>query len=446
MKGVLFITVFKLVDSPMGSGKTTAAINYINSTEEYYSEDSTKRVIVCVPYIEQIERFRKKTKLKTPKDGIKLSHLKEYIKKGENVVITHALFNKFDSEIVDLLGSGEYKYDLFHDELPQFFQGVIGGDRLSNFDNPVLDNIGQADLYFLVKNGILVKDEDKYTWNTQSIYNDDKKTVYTSLKSLASVADLYYYGANKFDKTCPACLIALTKPKIFNVFNDVWIFSYLLKGSIVDNYFELNNLSDVEYFHIKNYKFKEEYKFEYPKGLKRLNLHQGKYNFDLGLSKNWYYKNGNDERLDCIGKCCFNYVRSALNKTSYKSTDYIWTTFSGYEIGIAKGSKNFSKRRFVPCNTKATNEYKDATVAIYLCNRYQNVMLQGLFATKGINFDDNLFALSELLQFVFRTNIRDVESTKPVYVLVPNRRMRKLFAGWLKAGKDEQYLAEKDAA
>lgn len=445
-KEVIFITRFRLVDSPMGSGKTTATINHINYTEKYYSNDSIERVMVCVPYIEQVDRFLKNTKLKTPKTGIKLDHLKMLIEKGENIVITHALFNTFDSEVIDLLTNSKYKYDLFHDEQPQFFQGIIGGDRGGDFGNCVLDNIGQADLLYLVKNGILLKKEDKFVWNTQSFYNCEKKMIYEPLKELCSVADLYYYGVNKFDKSFPACLITFTKPKVFASFNSVWILSYQLKGSIVDSYFALNNISDVEYYHVEDNKFKEGYKFEYPKGLNRIILHQGKYNFNFGLSKNWYFQNGNKENLDYIGKCSYNYLRYIFGKKSFKSKDYIWTTFSGYELYISKANKSFSKSRFVPCNTKATNEYKDSSVAIYLCNRYPNVMLQGLLNSKGLNFDDKLFALSELLQFVFRTDIRNVDSNKPINVFVPNRRMRELFAAWLKEGKDEQYLTEKVAA
>lgn len=431
----------------MGSGKTTTAINYINSTEKYYSNDSNERVMVCVPYREQIDRFHKETKLKTPKDGIKIEHIKTLIKKGENILTTHALFNMFDFEIVDLLTNGKYKYDLFHDEQPQFFQGVIGGDRTGSFNNPVLDNIGQADLANLVANGVLIKEQDKFIWNIQSPYNNEKKIVYAPLKNLSTVTDLYYYGANKFNESAPACLIALTKPEVFTAFNNVWILSYLLKDSIVDNYFTLNNISNVKYYHIEDNQFKEGYKFEYPQGLKRINLHQGKYNFDFGLSKNWYFQNKDTEDLNTfIGKCCYNYVRSTYYGESVKNSDYIWTTFSGYESDIVKGTKNFSKRRFVPCNTKATNEYIDSTIAIYLCNRYPNVMLDGLFSAKGINLDKELFALSELLQFIFRTNIREVRSTKPVYVLVPNKRMRNLLADWLKNGIDTQYLAEKNVA
>lgn len=270
--------------------------------------------------------------------------------------------------------------------------------------------------------------------------------IYEPLKELCSVSDLYYYGINKFDKSCPACLITFTKPEVFTSFNNVWILSYQLKGSIVENYFTLNNISNFEYYHIEENQFKEGYKFEYPKGLNRITLHQGKYNFNFGLSKNWYFQNGNKENLDYIGKCCYNYLRFIFGKKSFKKEDYIWTTFSGYELYISKANKSFSKSRFVPCNTKATNKYKDSSVAVYLCNRYPNVMLQGLLNSKGLNFDDKLFALSELLQFVFRTNIRNVDSNKPINVFVPNKRMRELFAAWLKEGKDEQYLTEKVVA
>ena len=43
-----------------------------------------------------------------------------------------------------------------------------------------------------------------------------------------------------------------------------------------------------------------------------------------------------------------------------------------------------------------------------------------------LKFDNDNYALSELLQFIWRSNVRMADSDNPVYVWVPNKRMRKL--------------------
>ena len=43
-----------------------------------------------------------------------------------------------------------------------------------------------------------------------------------------------------------------------------------------------------------------------------------------------------------------------------------------------------------------------------------------------LEFDNDNYALSELLQFIWCSNVRVKDSDKPVYVWVPDRRMRQL--------------------
>jgi hypothetical protein len=63
-----------------------------------------------------------------------------------------------------------------------------------------------------------------------------------------------------------------------------------------------------------------------------------------------------------------------------------------------------------------------------------NPNLSHFFESKDIVFDNNLYALSELIQVIWRSNIRVADSTDKVYVYIPNRRMRELFKDWLAKG------------
>ena len=85
----------------MGKGKTSAAINFINQSDE------DEKFMFITPYIKEFERIQegcpnKKFKQPCYLKGRKLEGIKELINRGENIVSTHALFQKFDLEVIDL--------------------------------------------------------------------------------------------------------------------------------------------------------------------------------------------------------------------------------------------------------------------------------------------------------------------------------------------------------
>ena len=82
----------------------------------------------------------------------------------------------------------------------------------------------------------------------------------------------------------------------------------------------------------------------------------------------------------------------------------------------------------------------DATGGVaYLCNRFFDVtctkfLEQRAEAEKNpeLKFNNDNYALSELVQFVWRSNVRVRESSQPVYVWIPNKRMRTLLQDFQK--------------
>ena len=87
-------------------------------------------------------------------------------------------------------------------------------------------------------------------------------------------------------------------------------------------------------------------------------------------------------------------------------------------------------RCFVPCTTRATNDYADRTVLIYLLNRYMKPEIEKYFLGHGVPIDKEKFALSEMLQWIWRSAIRNGE---PIKVFIPSSRMRNLLLDWLNA-------------
>ena len=50
------------------------------------------------------------------------------------------------------------------------------------------------------------------------------------------------------------------------------------------------------------------------------------------------------------------------------------------------------------------------------------------FRSKDVKVDENTFALSELIQWMFRSQLRD---GKKINIYIPSKRMRTLLENWL---------------
>ena len=108
-----------------------------------------------------------------------------------------------------------------------------------------------------------------------------------------------------------------------------------------------------------------------------------------------------------------------------KSKQNLWTTYKEYQTQC-KGD-GYSKG-FISCTSRATNEYKDRTNCAYLCNMYYNHIIKQFFIDKGVSVDEDTWALSELIQWVFRSAIREGNN---INIYIPSERMRNLLIEWL---------------
>ena len=89
----------KVVDALCGSGKTSAAINLINS--------STGKFLFITPLLSEVQRIKEscpdKHFLEPESRGSKLHDVKRLFQKGRNIVTTHALFELFCEDVVDII-------------------------------------------------------------------------------------------------------------------------------------------------------------------------------------------------------------------------------------------------------------------------------------------------------------------------------------------------------
>lgn len=416
-----------VIDSIMGSGKTTSLINMMN-------ENTEEKFIYITPYRDEIDRVISNCPnryFETPKNFDKMNlktctkyeDLIKIIEQDINVVSTHALFQTFDENIIKVLK--EHKYTLILDEVAQVVEEI---------------NISPDDIRMLINEGVIIINKDK-----RIIWSDDEYDgEFIKYKEPFKNGEVYLYG-NSVIIWCFPC-------EIFNCFDRVIISTYLFKGQLQCYYFQVNNI-DFEYKSaVKSINDKGEYEFnivdyteeyDYKSLSKLINIYEGKLNAvgedkdgrKKPLSSTWY-KEATGEKLKLVQNNTYNYFRHVCDK---KSNEVLWTVFKfraetpeTKKNRMTKIKPNGYNKSFETCNCRATNKYRDRDTVAYLINRYNSPAIINFFKDRGAEVDEDAFALSELLQFIWRSCIRD---GKPINVYIPSKRMRNLLKAWLNGGK-----------
>ena len=140
------------------------------------------------------------------------------------------------------------------------------------------------------------------------------------------------------------------------------------------------------------------------------------------MSMSWFLRGENELQIKQLKNNVYNFFRHITNTPSNKN---MWTCYKDYK-GKLKG-KGYSKG-WIPCNSRATNEFSDRTALAYCINKYINPYYKTFFSTKGIEFDEDKYALSELLQWIWRSQIRNGQ---PIDLYIPSKRMRGLLIAFL---------------
>lgn len=404
-------SVIKIVDDIMGSGKSTWAINHINQNPE-------KKFLCIVPLLSECERFKEKTDIDIidpEKWGSKWKNFRWLVENDKNIVTTHSLIKMMDLDMLELLKSKNYV--LMIDECLD----VLDTYKISKDDLKIIFN---EKLVSLDEDGFLVWNEERKPY----------KGVYGDIKRLCSFKSLMGFKKENSDEL--ARIIMWNFPvDFFKCFDESYIFTYLWEGSIQKSYFDIHGIKYEKYMldydrqlipHCK------EIEYEKRKNIVDLiNIYDGKFNkigMKIGksnpLSKSWYEDKRKKNRsiFSQLKNNTENYFRTV---TKTKSIDNMYTVFKPY-CKYVKG-EGYTKG-FVSCNARGTNEFKNKKSLAYLINFFMSPDIKQFVEHYHIEFDDNLFSLSALLQWIWRSQIRDGKS---IDLYIPSERMRELLKIWI---------------
>ena len=417
--------VIEILDCCCGSGKTTKLIDDIsklnNDTKVIYvtpllsecyrvsgaypKETEDGDVDYSQPEIQEFGGYIYDTSHKlyskffqhptaSNKDGSKLTGLTSLLEQGHNITTTHALFRSLTKEHLDLIKSQNYL--LVIDEVLSVYTEYL---ELKNELPKLLEN----KIMFLDTDGVTLR------WN---------RTLCCDLERYETEINLCDSGSlllldNKV-------LLWEMSPEILSCFKQIKMATYLFDGSYMCGFLKYHGFTyTTETFGKKGKDFKSLIQIVNDDKLNKI----GDRITALSSSSQVNNRTYNDQLKK-------NLVNLFNHKHKVPKEERLWCCYKGAFNSI----KGFGyTKNFLAVGTKATNNYAHTSVVAFTVNLFANPIIARHLQTKGITIDENKLALSEMIQWLYRSRIRKNES---IVAYIPSRRMRELLIDWLNGKYD----------
>lgn len=403
--------VVEILDSMMGSGKTSSIITWIekNPNEKY---------IYVSPLLSEVEdggrlhQNVKKVSFESPKntDSTKAEDMLRLLKDGANISCTHSLYLGMTQEHFKYIRDNNYIV-IIDEEID-----VIGG----------FTHYSRSDLDWLIDQKVItVSPKDgMVTWvgDRSKIDNNHKYKLFISYSDAKAL-----YASKRSE----GMMVTQLPVKLFESAKRVVILTYMFKGNVLDAFlqlkgFEVKPFTEVEVEKVSKALSRSLITLVEPnKGMK-----------SLGLSSSWYKsEKANSKTLAVVS----NYIRYVAKQSGLDAKYVAWCV-PKYRAEKPKGSKTIlvkpngfiedssKKSCFLSATTRATNDYRHKQLMIHCYDRYPQVTVSAYLEDYGFPVDKQVFALSELLQWAWRGCIRD---KKPMTLAIGSFRMYNLFLDWL---------------
>lgn len=417
----------EILDSIMGSNKTNRVLDWIDS-------NPNERYLYISPLLSEVDNTsRLATNLKhvsfefptTDDSDTKSDDLLAKLEIGANISCTHSLYLGMSEKHLDLIE--KYGYIVIIDEEV----GVIDAFKKYSTD----------DLAYLSANGdIEISDEDgMISWVGAEL---GKKAKYKQFYNLCKAKAVY---ATKRSDTM---LVTQMPVELFTRAKRVIIMTYMFKGNVLDNFLKLKKVDIIPFTDVLP-TIIDKQSIRDLIDLKPLDRKLLK----LGMSV-YAYSKMDKKGFDLIS----NYIRSTGLSVGAKAKDTMYTFPKDVSPVEMKSGKRVAPRGFLTYKTdlvdddgnvildskgkpktqdnfcwlhsgcRATNKYSYKWYLAHCYDRHPNLSVETYLYEYGSPIDKNVFALSEMLQWIWRSRIRNGES---IVLAIPNSRMYNLFLDWL---------------
>lgn len=397
----------------MGTGKTEAAITYMN-------EHRGKKFIYITPYLAESNRIKEgcpELHFVEPSNKLseyhfrKTEHTAALISEGCNITTTHAAFRNYNRDTLAMIR--ELGYTLIIDE---------------SLDILIESQMKTNDIGGLVATGFLESDGTTYR-ATDKLYDSGK---FEDEMKMFRSRDILCVDGQKRQKLYYWAL----PQELLTSFDEVFVLTYLFTGQALCYFMKIYK---IPYTYIgvslKDgvYRFSDntDYVPEYTKHIKDLIhiIESPKLN-RIGdpphaLSMNWYQrrKAGEDGELKAVKNHIANCYKHIWKNSP--ADERMWGTYKS-ACNKVKG-KGYTKS-YVVFNERATNSYINKRYLAYAVNLFMNVAERRVYEKFGVEVDQDMYALSTMLQWIWRSAIRRGEE---IWLYVPSRRMRTLLKDWM---------------
>lgn len=423
------ITV-EVLDALCGTGKTHAIIDWMH-------RNPLQRYLYVSPLISEIdERIIPKCSelgFKTPESGEgrrKSDHLLDLLREGHNIAFTHNLYTRMTKQHMSLIK--EQGYVLIIDEevsMIEPLESSSGGN--SGYTN--------SDLKYLYNDGKVRVDSTDFgrllwLWDD---YGDEAK--YSRLKAMCELG-MIYCADYKIERGTREqideihSLVTQLPLQLLECSKRVVLLSYLFEGSIMDSFLKMKGVEvvplDMEKEGIKLRYSTDEVKESIRPLINFIETPSTKKVGRKRLSYTYYANDFTEEDAKEISAA----IRSVGRESGAKAKDMMWTCPQDRAIGRKK-NRNYIRPRgysakecYVFCSARATNDYDEKHTLVHALYRHPNLTVERYLNHYGIPIDTDNFALSELIQWIWRSRVRNKQ---PINLSILSARMRLLFLDWL---------------
>jgi len=397
-------------DAIMGSGKSSAAIAYMN-------EHPNEKFIYITPYLDETSRIRVECPnlhFVEPSSKLSAYNFKKYlhtmalIGEGRNITTTHQAFKRYTQETLESIR--KQGYTLIVDENVAV---------LETFD------FHETDLQLAVSAGYVEETADGYTFTDKNYDGIALSKMFEMLRSRRLIKMDGEKTGRLFFWTFP--------PELITAFKDVYILTYLFEGQSLCYFMKIYAMPykriGVERTPHGGYSFcdKANCAPDYVAHLKdMIHILDNPRMNDIGdnrfaLSLAWYERGG--ENVERAKKHLYNFFNNICDDVPPDKK--LWGSFNDAKNKL-KG-KGYTKA-FLGFNARATNAYRDKTCLAYPVNLFMNVSEKSFYLMNGIQVDEEAYALSVMIQWIWRSAIRDGEQIR---LYIPSSRMRELLVKWI---------------
>lgn len=374
------------------------------------------------------------------KNHSKLESLEFMVDNGFNISSTHKLFSMLTPQIATKFLS--MNYTLVVDEsmncwnnlnIYDFFEGkedkALSENEKSDQKNSKGSRTDKEVIGLINAGSIHVDPIGLLHWDTESQYVPTSGMLHYELKLLCDMKQLYLSNGK-------VVFWELTA-ELMKSFNSIYIGTYMFEYSVMSHYMDVHGL---EYEVVKFGNSPMFYK-------KYIDIVQGKINdvgdgkFALSYSKlegKTKVKDSVKETRQILKRNLDNFFKNRC-KTSKEYN--LWTTYIDSKSSVINSRCNVN---CVPYNIKATNDYRHCTSVAYLVNNFPNTFLVSMITKRNNKrkFDQDMWALSEMLQMLFRSAIRGDkykgDESRHIKLYIPSQRMRNLLESWLNGEFEEK--------